>query len=400
KEIIEDAVKNNAPALIPMYSPDGNYPEGYGYWGYGTSFQVIMLSAFETVFGHCHGLDITPGFERTAQFEMNMASTSSPSAFNFSDSSGDVSPQYCSWWFAAHFNDQSLLLMDRHLLQNGKYRGGESRLACFAPVWALHLKKGESSVPEYKVWSGMGNNPVVLIHTLWDFSENDKYLAFKGGQAYESHAHMDAGSFVYDAYNCRWAEDLGSENYARTERLMGELHGSYWDLSQESMRWDVFRCSNFAHNTLTINGQKHVTDGKSTIEEVFSEPALQGGRINLDPVFEGDAAAVCREFRLIDNSVLQITDKVTALDSLEARIQWRMVTPAAVEVTPDGITLTQKGKKITIKTACDDEQIPDYFSEPAWGNRVFDSKNEGHTVVGFTVLVKASKTLTFTTTIE
>ena len=38
KEIIEDAVKNNAPALIPMYSPDGNYPEVYGYWGYGTSF--------------------------------------------------------------------------------------------------------------------------------------------------------------------------------------------------------------------------------------------------------------------------------------------------------------------------------------------------------------------------
>ena len=29
------------------YAPDGAYPEGIGYWDYGTSFNVMFLSAIE-----------------------------------------------------------------------------------------------------------------------------------------------------------------------------------------------------------------------------------------------------------------------------------------------------------------------------------------------------------------
>ena len=38
---------------LPMeeYQPDGAYPEGYGYWGYGTTYNVLFLSAVEKVFG-------------------------------------------------------------------------------------------------------------------------------------------------------------------------------------------------------------------------------------------------------------------------------------------------------------------------------------------------------------
>ena len=38
------------------YGPDGAYPEGYGYWGYGTSFNVMFLSAVEKLFGKDFGL--------------------------------------------------------------------------------------------------------------------------------------------------------------------------------------------------------------------------------------------------------------------------------------------------------------------------------------------------------
>ena len=42
---------------IPMghYAPDGAYPEGIGYWDYGTSFNAMFLSAIEKAFGTDYG---------------------------------------------------------------------------------------------------------------------------------------------------------------------------------------------------------------------------------------------------------------------------------------------------------------------------------------------------------
>ena len=47
---------------IPMghYAPDGAYPEGIGYWDYGTSFNAMFLSAIEKVFGTDYGLSELP----------------------------------------------------------------------------------------------------------------------------------------------------------------------------------------------------------------------------------------------------------------------------------------------------------------------------------------------------
>ena len=60
-KIIDRAVTS---IKLPMedYLPDGAYPEGYGYWGYGTSFNVMFISAMEKAFGKEYGLAINPGF--------------------------------------------------------------------------------------------------------------------------------------------------------------------------------------------------------------------------------------------------------------------------------------------------------------------------------------------------
>ncbi len=44
--------------VLPMedYAPDGAYPEGYGYWDFGTSFNVVLLGALEKLFGQDFGL--------------------------------------------------------------------------------------------------------------------------------------------------------------------------------------------------------------------------------------------------------------------------------------------------------------------------------------------------------
>ena len=39
------------------------------------------------------------------------------------------------------------------------------------------------------------------------------YIGVKGGMAKRNHGHMDAGSFVFDAYGKRWSEDLMVPEY-------------------------------------------------------------------------------------------------------------------------------------------------------------------------------------------
>lgn len=56
----------------------------------------------------------------------------------------------------------------------------------------------------------------LFIRGGWN-SKEDSYLAVKGGSPLTSHAHMDAGSFIYERKGIRWAIDLGMQNYLSLE---------------------------------------------------------------------------------------------------------------------------------------------------------------------------------------
>ncbi|WP_373511528.1 DUF4962 domain-containing protein, partial [Persicitalea sp.] len=60
------------PKAMEPYGPDGAYPEGFGYWEYGTSFNVLFLSALEKALGTDYGLTQIPGFMQTAGFEQHI----------------------------------------------------------------------------------------------------------------------------------------------------------------------------------------------------------------------------------------------------------------------------------------------------------------------------------------
>lgn len=66
------------------YAPDGAYPEGYGYWDYGTSFNVMLLGALEKLYGTDFGLSARPGFLRTGGYMANMAGPTG-AGWNYAD---------------------------------------------------------------------------------------------------------------------------------------------------------------------------------------------------------------------------------------------------------------------------------------------------------------------------
>lgn len=61
QKIIERCLLTN-PKALSAYGPDGGYPEGFHYWGYGTSFQVLLIAALESALGTDAGLSEYPGF--------------------------------------------------------------------------------------------------------------------------------------------------------------------------------------------------------------------------------------------------------------------------------------------------------------------------------------------------
>ena len=74
--VIERAM-SSVPLSMKVYAPDGNYPEGYNYWGYGTSFNVMLIAALESALGSDGGLSAVEGFMSSARFMQYMAGNDS-----------------------------------------------------------------------------------------------------------------------------------------------------------------------------------------------------------------------------------------------------------------------------------------------------------------------------------
>ena len=108
----------------------------------------------------------------------------------------------------------------------------------------------------------------------WD-SKEDTYLGVKGGSPSTSHAHMDAGSFIFERDGVRWAMDLGMQSYITLESKGVDL----WNMSQNGQRWEVFRLSNIAHNTLTINGERHLVKSNAPITRTFESKKQKGAKL-------------------------------------------------------------------------------------------------------------------------
>ncbi len=118
KELSESIVRRAINSIkLPMedYEPDGAYPEGYSYWGYGTSFNIMFLSVMEKVFGKEYGLDIHPGFFKTAGYLENMTGPTGK-AFNYSDAGTETELHPAMFWFADALHDPSLLWSERRQL--------------------------------------------------------------------------------------------------------------------------------------------------------------------------------------------------------------------------------------------------------------------------------------------
>ncbi len=392
KKHIEKTMVNN-PVCLEVYGPDGGYPEGYNYWSYGTSFQVMLMEGLQTALGTDGGLSQYPGVLQSARFEQYMC-TPTGSSFNFYDTVNRMQCNTMEFWFARQLNDPSLLYLEIQNIDNPDLVFEEdNRLLPMLPIFASRIDLSKISKPTSSFWFNRGKTPVFIYRGGWD-SKEDTYFAIKGGTASSSHAHMDAGTFVFEKNGERWAADLGSQNYLSLESRNVDL----WNMEQNSQRWEVFRYNNRVHNTLTVDNQLTNVAGKAEIVKTFQTKSKKGAVVDLTPVYEGQLQSAVRTAVLDAKDNLTITDKVRT-GSDEALIAWRMVTAADARIVGDNcIELTLNGKKmlLTVKS-------PAKVEMKVWSNEPehdYDSPNPGTVRVGFEVKAKANSNITLTTTLQ
>lgn len=402
---IEEALVNNKRTIAVSYAPDGNYPEGYSYWSYGTHFQVLILASLEKIFGHTGGLEDAADLRKMAEWMLFMSGPSGE-VFNYSDCGRRYSdPQYCMWWLAWKYKDISMLYNEQRLLNNYT-ESDETRLLPMCALFSDGLDfSGTIAPPSKHIWSGKGDTPVVLVHGDWSFSATDSFLGVKGGMAKVNHGHLDGGSFVFDAYGKRWAEDLMVPEYTSIENAITAAGGNFWDTAQNSMRWDVFVMTNYAHNTLTVNGELHSVGGFTSLNSTIDTDTEKGGVFNLTPALGGSVSSAIRTVKLVNYKQLVVIDEITASSS-PAQVEWRMMTRSSVDKQTSHIDLSFPDitQKMRLEAKSSVSSItPQMMKKPAHfddGARTWDLSQDGKTIVGHSFTVPAGQSVTITTTLS
>ena len=382
KEIINRAISS---IVLPMhdYAPDGVYPEGYGYWGYGTSFNVMFISAIEKLFGKDFGLNQLPGFMKTAGFMENMTgATGLP--FNYSDAGGGGGLHPAMFWLANKVKDPSLLWVERSYLKNRKPEAlVKDRLFPAIMLWSGGISIDNISAPKETMWLGNGKNPVAMMRTSWT-DPNAIYVATKGGSVSINHAHMDIGSFVMESDGVRWAMDFGMQDYESLESKGIKLFGR----TQDAERWTVFRLTNLVHNTLAIDSQHQLVTGHAPIIASSRNPDFMHTIIDLSEIYKGQVAASKRGIAVVDKKQVIIRDEIETLNK-ETTIRWTMLTPADVRIINDHqALLTKDGKTLTLDVG----KLPN-LKMKTWSTdppKSYDAPNPGTMLTGFEVTVPAN----------
>jgi hypothetical protein len=340
---------HNVTRSMAVYAPKGSYPEGPSYWSYGTTYNVVLIAALESVLGTDFGLSRAPGFDVTGQYPA-LATGSSGLFFNYADGGSRRGVLPALLWFADRARRPDWLLGERERLRSWIQElvpkdaaSGGGRLVPLALLWM----GDETGEPEIRIplhWSGEGEVPITVHRSSWT-DPGATYVGLKGGSPSAHHGQMDIGSFVLDADGVRWALDLGAEPYHGIESRGMNL----WDMSQDSDRWTIFRQQNLAHNTLVIDGKLQRVAGRGDVVAFSHDPAFPHSILDLSPVYAGQAGSVRRGVALLPSGAVLVQDEISGLPPGRL-VRWGMVTRARTSgASGSGLTLVEGEKELRME---------------------------------------------------
>lgn len=384
-EIIDRAFES-LPIAMEAYQPEGVYPEGYGYWGYGTSFNILFLSAIEKALGTDRDLSSSPGFLGTGHFLKHMI-TPTGGNFTWADCGTETNLNPAMFWFAEKSNDVSVLWSEKQFLDVtnfDKFKGIRELPAIL--IWGKNIPLNSINEPGEKFWMGQGANPVAMMRSDWNTTA--VYMGFKAGSPSVNHGHMDVGSFMMEADNRRWATDLGSQNYESLESLGMSIFGK----TQDAERWTIFRMNTFSHNVLIVDDEQQRVNGYAKIDKHSDNEDFMFAVSDISGVYNGQLKNAKRGVAIKNLEYTIVRDEIETLEK-STKVRWQMVTYSNVELGNNEATLIDNGKILQLKV-----QGPDNLVMKTWSTappNSYDAQNPGTTIVGFECEIPANTKETF-----
>lgn len=326
------------PHALAEYGPDGVYPEGSTYWGYGTSFSVLTSAILQSAFGTDFGIADYPAFKNSADFRV-LSIAPSGWYYNYADcgdmhgTAGDITLA----WFGTQTGNP-LYVEKENFLQPAEDMGKLHRLGGAGLVWLSQFEAAEEKALPL-AWKGEGINPIVIMR---DGKEN-YYFGGKGGRATVSHGNMDAGSFIWELNGVRWVIDPGNQSYHELETTGFNL----WSSCQTCERWTLLTKNNYGHSTLTVNDSLHINNGFAPLLD-FQEGDQPRATFDLTAIFGDKLSFARRTFIKPDDQSIIIEDHVQTNENTKT-ITWQLITQAEVELVPGGANLKQDGKQVKLE---------------------------------------------------
>lgn len=387
RNIICGSIERVRSLAIPEYGPDGNFPEGYSYWSYGTTFALMFIETLELNYGTSFGIAEDQGFKKTPEYILHMT-TQGLDTWRYSDCTKDIKNSYPMLWFAQRQNNPSLLYGELNKIRHMDEHGLSQRMFAvrFLPcvmLWAAERPFENVTPPKKRMFVGQGTTPIAIMRNHWG-GEDEIILGLKGGKPNYNHAHMDIGSFIMYEGTRQWAKDPGIQDYYSLERFGLNLG----DRSQYSSRWKGLRLGPKLHNIVTFSDTLQRVKAKASIIDCADNGDFMYAITDLS---ETDKAAVAKHMRgaaLINNKQVVIRDEIQAYDK-DTHLRWAMFTPAEVKITAKNkAILILDGSQLLMIVEGNGISMGTWSTEP---QNEYDEPNPGTVLVGFTANLKSGQ---------
>lgn len=187
------------------YAPDGGYPEGYGYWDYGTRYSAQMLEAMHNACGVDQSFIDLPGFAESFYYAIYIG-TYDVGGWNYHDNGENPSvlPTQLHPWAAYRLKDKDLAV---HYVR--RYLDDSATNHAFALMYyEPDLVSTDSDLALDTTWSGLSMS---VFRSDWE-TEN-VFAGLHGGWNNWSHSMHDIGQFIVEMDGVRFFTVLGKDEY-------------------------------------------------------------------------------------------------------------------------------------------------------------------------------------------
>ncbi|MEG2584335.1 MAG: discoidin domain-containing protein, partial [Oscillospiraceae bacterium] len=315
--------------MLGEFAPDGAWPEGVSYWDYAVTFLSFMIGTLDSSFGTDYGYFNIDGIDKTGYYANYM--TGAGGVFNFHDSSTGFSDTPELFWFAKKLKDKSLVTLRLEDMKKYNYKPSVQDI-----LWYDKSLVGEKASLPLDIY--YRNVETVAVRDTFAHN-NGIFASLHAGKNSANHSHMDAGTFVLDAYGERWAEDLGSDDY--------NLPGYFGP-----ERYNYYRIRTEGHNCFVINpnfycGQEWSSD--TPIVKYDSKPRGAFAVTDVTSAYLKDVTNAKRGMMMdSDRKRLIVQDEVVL--PAPSEYWWFMHTKAKIAISDDGrsAVLTKNSKNLIL----------------------------------------------------